>query len=148
MRERTARSCWARAAAPIARATPPAACAAPTIARWSAMRRRAASSSAAPARRWPCPATPRAPCDLGGPRRPRGGFGLAPRARSRGGVGLARGVDRLGQDARALDGRVESHRVLGRDEVDPPLRLALQRERRLPAIRAPARALRPPARAH
>ena len=39
-------------------------------------------------------------------------------------------VDRLAEHARGLLRRVEPHAVLGGDEVEPPLRLALERERR------------------
>src|SRR5262245_17394045 len=41
---------------------------------------------------------------------------------------LPRVVDGLGEDAGGLGRGVEAHRVLGGDEVDAPLRLALQRE--------------------
>src|SRR5262245_59270300 len=41
-------------------------------------------------------------------------------------LSLAGIVDRLGEDARGLGGGVESHRVLGRDEIEAPLGLALQ----------------------
>ena len=44
---------------------------------------------------------------------------------------LARIVDRFAQRPRGFLRRVESHRVLGGDEIQPPLRLALQFERRI-----------------
>src|SRR6185503_1372639 len=43
---------------------------------------------------------------------------------------LARVVDRLGQDARQLLRRVEPHGILSRDEIQAPLRLAVQGGRR------------------
>jgi hypothetical protein len=59
--------------------------------------------------------------------------------RARGELPLAREVERLTEDPRGLLRRVESHRVLGRDEIEPPLRLALQRLGRRQLLRvAPA----------
>ena len=57
------------------------------------------------------------------------------RRRGRGGgqharrqLALPRIVDRLGQHPRRFLRRVKAHRVLRRDEVQPPLGLALERE--------------------
>src|SRR5262245_31118157 len=44
---------------------------------------------------------------------------------------LPRVVDRLGEDTRELLRSVESHRILGSDEVEPPLRLPMEGARRL-----------------
>jgi len=54
-----------------------------------------------------------------------------PARREGGGLALAGVVDRLAQDPRGLLRGVEAHRVLGGHEVEPPLRLAVQRRGRL-----------------